>query len=75
MPSSHVIEARPASPLSDFSDDTDSDSSLPAKGYLTSRLSIPTSLAPGKKHQRLLAEANSIEKLFAEKDVKVRGSI
>ena len=65
---------RPGSPVSDFSDDTDSDTSLPDTSYLASRLSIPTSLAPLKRHQALLKEANSIEKMFAEKDGKVRAA-
>eukprot|EP00520_Triparma_pacifica_P008880 CAMPEP_0118648866 /NCGR_PEP_ID=MMETSP0785-20121206/9393_1 /TAXON_ID=91992 /ORGANISM="Bolidomonas pacifica, Strain CCMP 1866" /LENGTH=1682 /DNA_ID=CAMNT_0006541105 /DNA_START=151 /DNA_END=5195 /DNA_ORIENTATION=+ len=66
---------RPPSPVSDFSDDTDDDTSLPDEDYLASRLSISSSLLPWKRHQQLLAEANSIEKMFSEKDGKVRAAM
>ena len=65
-------DLRPASPLSDFSDETESDSSLPDEDYLISRLNISSLVAPGKEHQRLLTEASSIEKMFSDKDKKLR---
>ena len=64
----------PEDPPSDFSDSTDSDEDTPDESYLTSRLNIPPTLPPHKKHQRLLAVSNQVEKSFAVMAQKKRAA-
>ena len=64
----------PEDPPSDFSDSTDDDEDAPDEAYLTSRLSIPSSLPPHKRHQRLLAVSNQVEKSLAMMTQKKRAA-